>query len=140
MGYATLYGDMNGGFAPIKDLYKTQVFAISRWLNKHRNQEIIPQEIIDRKPSAELRPNQTDQDTLPEYAILDEMLYNILEKNATPKDLIKHGFDENEVRQTFRRLYAAEYKRRQGAIGTKLSNSAFGTDWTIPLTHQFKAE
>ena len=140
MGYATLYGDMNGGFAPIKDLYKTQVFAISRWLNKHRNQEVIPQEIIDRKPSAELRPNQTDQDSLPEYAVLDEMLYNILEKNATPKDLIKHGFDENEVRQTFRRLLNAEFKRRQGAIGTKLSNSAFGTDWIMPITHKFKPE
>ena len=140
MGYATLYGDMNGGFAPIKDLYKTQVFAMSRWLNKHKNQEVIPQEIINRKPSAELRPNQTDQDSLPEYEVLDEMLYNILENNATPKELIKHGFDENEVRQTFRRLYAAEYKRRQGAIGTKLSNSAFGIDWTIPLTHQFKPE
>ncbi|MBP3222005.1 MAG: NAD(+) synthase [Neisseriaceae bacterium] len=140
MGYATLYGDMNGGFAPIKDLYKTQVFAISRWLNIYKNQEIIPQEIIDRKPSAELRPNQTDQDSLPEYEVLDEMLYNILENNATPKDLIKQGFDENEVRQTFRRLYAAEYKRRQGAIGTKLSNSAFGIDWTIPLTHKFKPE
>lgn len=140
MGYATLYGDMNGGFAPIKDLYKTQVFAISRWLNIYKNQEIIPQEIIDRKPSAELRPNQTDQDSLPEYAVLDEMLYNILENNATQKDLIKQGFDENEVRQTFRRLYAAEYKRRQGAIGTKLSNSAFGIDWTIPLTHKFKPE
>ncbi|MBP5790414.1 MAG: NAD(+) synthase [Neisseriaceae bacterium] len=140
MGYATLYGDMNGGFAPIKDLYKTQVFAISRWLNVYKNQEIIPQEIIDRKPSAELRPNQTDQDSLPEYAVLDEMLYNILENNATPKDLIKQGFDENEVRQIFRRLYAAEYKRRQGAIGTKLSNSAFGIDWTIPLTHKFKPE
>ncbi|MBR5674941.1 MAG: hypothetical protein IKX14_00680, partial [Neisseriaceae bacterium] len=72
--------------------------------------------------------------------VLDEMLYNILEKNATPKDLIKHGFDENEVRQTFRRLLNAEFKRRQGAIGTKLSNSAFGTDWTIPLTHKFKPE
>ena len=140
MGYATLYGDMNGGFAPIKDLYKTQVFAISRWLNHYNNQEIIPWEIINRKPSAELRPNQTDQDSLPEYAVLDEMLSNILENNATPKDLIKQGFDENEVRQTFRRLYAAEYKRRQGAIGTKLSNSAFGIDWTIPLTHKFKPE
>ena len=140
MGYATLYGDMNGGFAPIKDLYKTQVFAISRWLNIHRNQEIIPQEIIDRKPSAELRPNQTDQDSLPEYAVLDEMLYNILEKNATPKDLIKQGFLDTEVRQTFRRLYNAEFKRRQGAIGTKLSNSTFGIDWTIPITHKFKPE
>ena len=137
MGYATLYGDMNGGFAPIKDLYKTQVFAIARWLNKHRNQEVIPQEIIDRKPSAELRPNQTDQDSLPEYEVLDKMLHNILEKNATVQELIAQGFDETEVRQTFDRLYKSEYKRKQGAIGTRLSNSLFGYDWVIPQTQRF---
>ena len=137
MGYATLYGDMNGGFAPIKDIFKTQAYAISRWINEREGCEIIPVEIIERAPSAELRPNQTDQDSLPEYEILDAMLLELMENNASAEQLIAMGFDEDEVVKTVKLLRLAEYKRRQGAIGVKVSRCAFGVDWHQPICQRF---
>lgn len=138
MGYATLYGDMNGGYAPLKDLFKTQCYAISRWLNAARATEIIPQEIIERPPSAELRANQTDQDSLPEYAVLDEMLRQIMEENVSAAALVAQGFNPEEVRRTLRLLRLSEYKRRQGALGPKVSRRAFGKDWRQPVCQRFE--
>ncbi|MDO5686972.1 MAG: NAD+ synthase [Neisseria sp.] len=137
MGYSTLYGDMNGGFAPLKDLYKTEVYAISRWLNATRGREIIPQEIIDRPPSAELRANQTDQDSLPEYAVLDEMLRLLMDENLSAQALIERGFAAAEVARTVKLLRLAEYKRQQGAIGPKVSRCAFDVDWRQPICQRF---
>lgn len=137
MGYATLYGDMNGGFSPLKDVLKTQVYAISRWLNAHHKREIIPQEIIDRAPSAELRADQTDQDSLPEYAILDQMIVAILEDGNNAHTLMEQGFAQEDVQRTLKLLQIGEYKRRQGALGPKVSPSLFGTDWHLPICQQF---
>lgn len=138
MGYATLYGDMNGGFAPIKDLFKTQVYAVARWLNRERQDEIIPQSIIDRPPSAELHPNQTDQDSLPEYAVLDAMLQALMEENISANTLIQRGFSADEVQKTVRLLRISEYKRQQGAIGPIISRRAFDNHWQMPINHRFQ--
>lgn len=138
MGYATLYGDMNGGFAPIKDIFKTQAYAISRWINERAGREIIPVEIIERAPSAELRFNQTDQDSLPEYEVLDAMLSELMEHNASAEQLVSMGFNQDEVAKTVKLLRQAEYKRRQGAIGPKVSRCAFGVDWHQQICQQFK--
>lgn len=137
VGYATLYGDMNGGFAPLKDVLKTQVYAIARWLNQHRHGEIIPQEIIDRPPSAELRANQTDQDSLPEYDILDALIVAIVEKGQNAHSLIQAGFTSKDVQRTLKLLQINEYKRRQGVLGTKVSRSALGVDWQLPICQQY---
>ncbi|WP_434776963.1 NAD+ synthase [Neisseria sp. Ec49-e6-T10] len=135
-GYCTLYGDMNGGFAPIKDLFKTQVYALSRYRNTLS--EIIPTRIIDRAPSAELRDNQTDQDSLPEYPILDAMLQAIMQENADKEQLIKQGFKAEETDKVLKLIQNSEYKRRQGAIGPKVSPRAFGKDWRMPICNGFK--
>lgn len=134
MGYCTLYGDMCGGFALIKDLLKTQVFALSR----HRNtlSPAIPERIIERPPSAELKADQVDQDTLPEYAILDAILTQIMEQHASRESLLAQGFSLDDINQTFRLMKISEFKRQQGAIGPKLSKRAFGKDWRIPICHK----
>ena len=134
-GYCTLYGDMAGGFALIKDLLKTQVYAVSRWRNEVS--EVIPWRIIERAPSAELRPDQTDQDSLPPYPVLDAILQGLMEDNASPEQLIAAGHPADAVRQAARLLKLNEYKRRQGAIGPKLSLRAFGRDWRTPITQAF---
>ena len=135
-GYATLYGDMAGGFALLKDLVKTKVYALALW----RNQQgyVIPERIITRPPTAELRENQCDQDSLPEYIILDEILALLIEERLSTKEIIARGFSPHIVEQVAKLLKTNEYKRRQAAVGPKLTKTAFGRDWRYPNTNKFK--
>jgi NAD+ synthase len=132
VGYATLYGDMCGGFNALKDLYKTQVYALSKWRNTVS--EVIPENIIAKAPSAELKPDQTDQDTLPPYDILDEILESLIEKDMAPQD-IPH--DQNTVLKIWEMLDRAEYKRRQAPPGVKITARAFGRNRRYPITNGF---
>ncbi|HOV05275.1 MAG TPA: NAD+ synthase [Kaistiaceae bacterium] len=145
VGYATLYGDMNGGFNPIKDLYKTEVFRLARWRNANRPADVlgptgvvIPERIIDKPPSAELRENQTDQDSLPPYDILDGILERLVEDEKGVAEIIAEGFEEATVRRIEHLLYIAEYKRRQAAPGVKLTRRNFGRDRRYPITNRFR--
>lgn len=145
VGYATLYGDMNGGFNPIKDLYKMQVYALSRWRNLHvppgalgPSGEVIPYNIIDKAPSAELRPNQTDQDSLPPYPALDDILECLVEKEMSVEEIVARGHDVATVHRIEHLLYLAEYKRRQSAPGVKITKKNFGRDRRYPITNRFR--
>jgi len=145
VGYATLYGDMNGGFNPIKDLYKTEVWAIARWRNAHHpagglgpEGMVIPERIITKIPTAELRPNQTDQDSLPPYEVLDDVLDCLVEKEMALADIVARGHDEALVKRIERLLYIAEYKRRQAAPGVKVTHKYFGRDRRYPITNGFR--
>ncbi len=131
-GYATLYGDMAGGFAVIKDVYKTLVYRISRWIN--REQEIIPDNIITRPPSAELKPDQCDQDSLPEYEVLDAIIQGYMERNASVAELVAEGLPEQEIRRTIGMIKRNEYKRRQAPPGVRVTVRAYGKDWRYPIT------
>lgn len=137
-GYCTLYGDMVGGFAVLKDVLKTRVFELSRWRNARGAGPVIPQSILDRPPSAELKENQKDSDSLPPYPVLDEILERIVERDLSFEDVIAEGFDADTVRRTLRMVDAAEYKRRQGAPGVKITPRAFGRDRRIPMTNQYR--
>jgi NAD+ synthase (glutamine-hydrolysing) len=134
-GYATLYGDMCGGFAPIKDVPKMMVFALARWRNKQG--EIIPASTIERPPSAELKPGQQDSDSLPPYDVLDAILERYVEQQIGVKDIVADGFDEETVRRVVRLVDRSEYKRRQGAPGIKITPKAFGRDRRMPITNGF---
>jgi len=136
VGYATLYGDMAGGFAPLKDVYKTQAFALARHIN--RNAELIPENTISKPPSAELRPDQMDSDSLPDYAILDEILQSYIELGQNKAHIAARGFDSGLVERVIRMLYIAEYKRRQAPPGVKITQKAFGRDRRYPITHGFR--
>ena len=145
VGYATLYGDMNGGFNPIKDLYKMQVYGLSRWRNAHvppnvlgPSGAVIPQNIIDKAPSAELRPNQTDQDSLPPYPVLDNILECLVEHEMSTQEIIARGHDALTVHRVEHLLYIAEYKRRQSAPGVKITRKNFGRDRRYPITNRFR--
>lgn len=137
-GYATLYGDMCGGFNPLKDVYKTKVFALSRYRNARDGRPVMPERVITKAPSAELRPNQKDQDSLPPYDILDKVLYNLIEKDLSINEIVAAGFDRQTVEKTAQLLDRAEYKRRQGAPGVKISTRAFGRDRRYPITNKYK--
>ena len=145
VGYATLYGDMNGGFNPIKDLYKMQVYRLSAWRNSHLppdclgpSGEVIPQNIIDKAPSAELRENQTDQDSLPPYPILDGILECLVENEMSVDSIVEQGFERGTVERIEHLLYIAEYKRRQSAPGVKITRKNFGRDRRYPITNRFR--
>ena len=138
VGYSTMYGDSAGGFAPIKDLYKTEVWALSRWLNESRGQELIPWNSIEKPPSAELRPGQVDQDSLPEYEVLDRVIELLVEKSMTVSDVAETGIERALVQEIDSMIRRAEWKRSQGAIGTKVSAVAFGTGRRVPLTTRFE--
>ncbi|MGB3901181.1 MAG: NAD+ synthase [Mesorhizobium sp.] len=145
VGYATLYGDMNGGFNPIKDLYKMQVYALSRWRNAHvpsgalgPGGEVIPINIIDKAPSAELRENQTDQDSLPPYPLLDDILECLVENEMGVDEIVARGHDRATVSRVEHLLYIAEYKRRQAAPGVKITRKNFGRDRRYPITNRFR--
>jgi len=145
VGYATLYGDMNGGFNPIKDIYKTQVFRLSRLRNGWKPEgalgpsgEVIPDSIIIRPPTAELRDNQTDQDSLPPYDLLDAILERLVEREEPLADIIAAGFDRDTVVRIDRLLNVAEYKRRQAAPGVKVTRKNFGRDRRYPITNRFR--
>lgn len=136
VGYATLYGDMAGGFAPLKDVSKLLVYALSRWRN--RRGQIIPQRIIDRPPSAELRPDQKDEDSLPPYDILDPILERYIELDQSPEQITGAGFDGKIVHEVIRLVDRNEYKRRQAAPGVKISKRAFGRDRRYPITSGYR--
>lgn len=135
-GYATLYGDMAGGFALLKDLPKTLVFALSNWRNTQSR--VIPERIITRPPSAELRENQCDQDSLPEYPVLDAILTQLVEGKRSVEDIIQLGYPAEDVKKVAHLLKINEYKRRQAAVGPKLTTTAFARDWRYPNTNKFK--
>jgi NAD+ synthase len=136
VGYATLYGDMNGGFNPIKDVYKTQVFRLAKWRNTQGF--VIPERIITKPPTAELRENQKDQDTLPPYEVLDDILQGLVEEELPIAAIVKRGHEEALVKRIQHMLYIAEYKRRQAAPGVKITRRNFGRDRRYPITNAFR--
>jgi NAD+ synthase (glutamine-hydrolysing) len=135
VGYCTIYGDMAGGLAVISDVPKTMVYDLARWMN--RNQEVIPSSTIEKPPSAELKPDQKDQDTLPPYEILDEILRLYVEENLSARDIASHGFDEQLVRWVVRRVDLNEYKREQAAPGIKVTSRAFGVGRRMPIAQAY---
>jgi len=137
VGYSTIYGDSAGGFAPIKDVLKTDVWRLSRWLNSSREQVLIPVSSIEKAPSAELRPNQKDQDSLPDYRVLDDVLRLLIEKFATVPEIVALGFDHELVAEIDEMVRKAEWKRSQGAIGTKTTALSFGSGRRVPITTRF---
>ena len=146
VGYATIYGDMAGGYNPLKDAYKMTVFAISTWRNSHKPRiglgmdgPVIPENIITKPPSAELRPDQKDSDSLPDYPILDKMLHALVEEELSVDEVVALGFDRAVVTRIERLLYLAEYKRRQAPPGVKLGTRNFGRDRRYPITNAFRS-
>lgn len=137
-GYATLYGDMAGGFAVLKDVYKTDVYKIARWINKKKGREIIPQRIFEKPPSAELRPGQTDQEKLPPYEVLDRILKLYVEEDRSLDEIIKEGFPRETVASVINMVDGNEYKRRQAPPGIKITKRAFGKDRRMPITNGYK--
>ena len=145
VGYATLYGDMCGGFNPLKDLYKTEVFEVARWRNANHPRgslgpkgRVIPENTITRPPTAELRANQLDQDSLPPYSVLDDILECLIEREMSVADIVARGHDAAIVRRVEQMLYVAEYKRRQAPPGVKLTSKNFGRDRRYPITNGFR--
>jgi len=137
-GYATLYGDMAGGFAVLKDVYKTFVYRLAEWRN--RQSEVIPRNIIERPPSAELKPDQKDQDSLPPYEMLDAIIEAYMERNESPRQIIGRGYPAEEVRRTVTMLKRNEYKRRQAPVGVRVTQRGFGRDWRYPITSRYTGE
>ena len=136
VGYCTLYGDMAGGFAVIKDIAKTMVYRLSRWRN--RAGEVIPERIITRAPSAELRPDQTDQDSLPPYEVLDAIMQMYMEQNRSVAEILATGLPGDAVERVVRLIQLNEYKRRQAPVGIRVTHRAFGRDWRYPITSKFR--
>ena len=146
VGYATIYGDMAGGYNPLKDAYKMTVFAVSKWRNRHKPKiglgpdgPVIPDNIITKPPSAELRPDQKDSDSLPEYPVLDAILLGLVEHEKSVPQLVAEGFDQATVVRIERLLHLAEYKRRQAPPGVKLGTRNFGRDRRYPISHAFRS-
>jgi len=144
VGYATLYGDMCGGYNVLKDVYKTRVFELCRWRNasdaaglKGPKGRVVPERIITKPPSAELKPNQTDQDSLPPYDALDDILQCLIEHEMGVREIAQRGHDLNVVQKVWRMLDRAEYKRRQAPPGVKITARAFGRDRRYPLTNGY---
>ena len=147
VGYATLYGDMCGGYSVLKDIYKVTVFALSRWRNQHRPHgalgplgPVMPERVITKPPSAELKPDQTDQDTLPPYDVLDGILTCLVEQEMAVDQIVAKGYDRATVLRVWRMLDLAEYKRRQAPPGVKISRRAFGRDRRYPITNGFRPQ
>ena len=142
-GYCTLYGDMAGGFAVIKDVFKTRVFDLARWRNQHdpygTGANPIPERIITRPPSAELRPDQKDQDSLPPYEVLDAILARYMEEDESVEDIVAAGFERVTAERVARLLRINEYKRRQAPVGIRVTHRGFGRDWRYPITGRFRA-
>ncbi len=138
VGYCTLYGDMAGGFAVIKDVPKTMVYKLARHVNERAGRAVIPESVFERPPSAELRPDQTDQDTLPPYPVLDQILEAYVEGDKSLKEITALGFDTATVRKVVGMVDKNEYKRRQGPIGIKITPRAFGRDWRLPIVNRFR--
>jgi NAD+ synthase (glutamine-hydrolysing) len=145
-GYCTLYGDMAGGFAVIKDVAKTLVYRLAEWKNRQPTPRadgslgpVIPERIITRAPSAELRPNQTDQDSLPPYEVLDAILAQYMEEDQGVDAIVAQGHDRAVVERVARLIRINEYKRRQAPVGIRITHRAFGRDWRYPITSKFRA-
>jgi NAD+ synthase (glutamine-hydrolysing) len=142
-GYCTLYGDMAGGFAVIKDVVKTTVFKLARWRNANNPlgtvSNPIPERIITRPPSAELRADQTDQDSLPPYDVLDAILSRFMEEDQSALDIVSAGFAPDDVALVTRLIRINEYKRRQSPVGIRVTHRSFGKDWRYPITSKFRA-
>jgi NAD+ synthase len=145
VGYATLYGDMCGGYSVLKDIYKTDVYALARWRNEHMPEgglapagRVVPESSLTKAPTAELRPNQTDQDSLPPYDELDAILHLLVEEELSVPEIVARGFDRQTVTRVQRMLFAAEYKRRQAPPGVKITRKSFGRDRRYPLTNGFR--
>jgi NAD+ synthase (glutamine-hydrolysing) len=136
VGYSTLYGDMVGGFAPIKDLYKTHVYELARWRN--RAGEVIPPASIEKPPSAELRPDQADTDSLPEYELLDRVLKAYVEDDLSIDEIVESGVPRQVTERVARLVDVAEYKRRQGPMGIRVTPKAFGKDRRMPVTNRYR--
>ena len=137
VGYSTLYGDMAGGFAVIKDVPKTLVYRICRYVNETERREVVPESVLTKEPSAELRPGQRDVDSLPPYEILDPILEAYIEEDKGVREIVARGFDEEDVRRVIKLVDAAEYKRRQAPIGIKVTSRAFGRDRRMPMTNRY---
>jgi NAD+ synthetase len=137
VGYCTLYGDMAGGLALISDVPKTTVWEMSRWINQRAGRELIPRSSIEKVPSAELRPNQTDQDSLPVYEVLDEIIERYVEDERSASEIIADGFDETTVRRVIKLIDRSEYKRRQAAPGIKVTSRAFGFGRRMPIAQNY---
>jgi NAD+ synthase len=145
VGYATLYGDMCGGYSVLKDLYKTEVYALAAWRNQAVPEgglgpagEVVPENTITKAPTAELRPNQKDQDTLPDYAALDAMLNGLIEQERSVDEIAHDGHPRDDVSRTQNMLFTAEYKRRQSPPGVKTSSRSFGRERRYPITNRFR--
>jgi len=142
-GYCTLYGDMAGGFAVIKDVVKTMVFRLARWRNAHdpygTGATPIPERIITRPPSAELKPDQTDQDSLPPYEVLDAIIERYMENDRSPAEIVAEGYDPVDVDKVVRLIRINEYKRRQAPVGIRVTHRSFGKDWRYPITSRYRA-
>jgi NAD+ synthase (glutamine-hydrolysing) len=133
VGYCTLYGDMNGGLAVISDVPKTRVYSLCQWLNATQESPVIPMHILTKAPSAELKPDQVDQDSLPPYEVLDDILQRLIGTHASPAEIIKAGHAPEVVEQVVKLVTRAEFKRRQAAPGLKISDRAFGSGWRMPI-------
>jgi len=133
VGYCTLYGDMSGGLAVIADVPKTMVYRVARWHNETTGRPVIPESSLTKAPSAELRPNQTDQDSLPPYDILDDILQRYIERHQDAGDIVAAGFDPATVARVLQLVRSAEFKRKQAAPGLKVTDRAFGTGWRMPI-------
>jgi NAD+ synthase (glutamine-hydrolysing) len=148
VGYATLYGDMCGGYAPLKDVYKTQVYRLARWRNGAEAGmgkgeggapgDVIPRAVIERAPSAELRADQTDPDSLPPYDVLDGILQRCIEGAESQGEIVAAGYEAADVQRVVRMLYAAEFKRRQSAPGPRVSPCAFGRERRYPISNAWR--
>ena len=145
-GYCTLYGDMAGGFAVIKDVAKTLVYRLCEWKNRQPSRRadgsigpVIPERIITRPPSAELRPDQTDQDSLPPYEVLDGILARYMEEDQSIAEIVAAGYASADVERVTRLIKINEYKRRQSPVGIRITHRAFGRDWRYPITSKFRA-
>ena len=144
VGYATLYGDMCGGYNPVKDIYKTELFTLCKWRNQNNPEDLlggdypIPDNIITKPPSAELRDDQKDSDSLPEYEVLDDILFGLIEQEAPVEDIIARGHEPAVVKRIQHLLYIAEYKRRQAPPGVKISSKNFGKDRRYPITNGYR--
>jgi len=137
VGYSTLYGDMVGGFAPLKDVFKHRVWELARWRNRRDGREVIPRSSIEKPPSAELREDQRDEDSLPPYDVLDAILFGYVEGDRSADELVAEGFDSATVNRVIKMTDSAEYKRRQGPLGVKITPKSFGKDRRMPVTNGF---
>ncbi len=140
VGYATLYGDMAGGFAVLKDVYKGSVYRLVRWRNEQEGDgELVPASVLERPPSAELREEQLDEDSLPPYDVLDEILEGYIEGDLDAGELVRRGLPAEDVERVVRMVDGAEYKRRQAPPGIRISTRAFGRDRRLPITSRYES-